>query len=156
MRRIFAFTKRDIEVPLIAGELIDPPAKNDSKERFSQLLDIIYSVNPNLGYPQGDLAMYLSQNTSPEIKAFIEQNLVHQGNETNISMPTEMQNQLRNVISDDDVASFYRRKDESPSDYSERIYGYLKNMKLRAEVKKEVLKSIKVIEANKKLNPKSD
>lgn len=120
-------------------------------------MDVIYSVNPSLGYPQGDLAIWMSQNANPEIKAFIEQNLVRQvGEQSSLEMSTDLQNHLRSAITDEDIANFYRRKDETSSEYSERIYGYLQNMKISAEAKKETKRIMSILDEYKNQNVHSN
>ena len=95
MRRIFNF---NIFTPVhsIVGECIDVQAKNDVPQKLKQLVDIIYSVNPKLGYPQGDLAIWLSDNANPEIKEFIQKNLYMNPDVSSpIEMSTDLQNQLK-------------------------------------------------------------
>lgn len=151
MRRIFSnnayFNK--LPVNFVKGAAIDSEQLPDTKEKFKELLDLIYSANPNLGYPQGDLAIWLSDNANPEIKNFIQANLIRQQNEdTFLEMSTELQNHLRSAITDDDIASMYRRKGETRSEYSSRIYGYLQDMKLKADAKRQIRELKKIVDAS--------
>lgn len=145
MRRIHYCNIPHERKDLVAGELIDAAERSDVPEKLKQILDVIYAVNPSLGYPQGDLAIWISDKANPEIKSFIEKNLIRQmdAEPSAVSMSTELTNSLRSAITDDDIANFYRRKNESPTDYSERIYGYLQNMKIRSDIMKDVKKRVK-------------
>lgn len=138
MRRIFNFNSFTPVLP-IAGKCIDVVSKNDVPQKLKQLVDVIYSVNPKLGYPQGDLAIWLSDNANPEIKDFIQRNLqMNSGESSSVEMSTDLQNQLKRAISDDDIAAFSRRRDETSEEYSDRIYGYLQEMKIKADAKKYI------------------
>lgn len=152
MRRVFNF---NIFTPVstVAGTCIDVQAKNDVPDKLKQLVDIIYSVNPKLGYPQGDLAIWLSDNANPEIKDFIQKNL-HLSSEPSspVEMSTDLQNQLKRAITDDDIAAFSRKRDETSEEYSKRIYGYLQNMKISAEAKKETKRIMSILDEYKKQN----
>ena len=144
MRRIFNFNSFTPVLPIV-GKCIDVQAKNDVPPKLKQLVDAIYSVNPKLGYPQGDLAIWLSDNANPEIKDFIQRNLqMNPGESSPVEMSTDLQNQLKRAITDDDIAAFSRRRDETSEEYSDRIYGYLQDMKLKADVKKYI-KELKVL-----------
>ena len=156
MRRIFNFNSFTPVLP-IAGKCIDVQAKNDVPQKLKQLVDVIYSVNPKLGYPQGDLAIWLSDNANPEIKEFIQKNL-HMNSDVSspIEMSTDLQNQLKRAITDDDIAAFSRRRDETSEEYSDRIYNYLQNMKISAAAKKETKRILSVLEEYKKQNAPSN
>lgn len=153
MRRIFSNNAYYNKLPVmfVKGTSIDVEQVPDTKEKFKELLDLIYSANPNLGYPQGDLAIWLSDNANPEIKNFIQANLVRQTSDNSpLEMSTELQNHLRTAITDDDIASMYRRKGETRSEYSSRIYGYLQDMKLKADAKRQIRELKKIVDASQR------
>lgn len=145
MRRIHFCNIPHARKDLVAGALLDAVESSDVPEKLKQILDVIYSVNPTLGYPQGDLAIWISDKANPEIKAFIEKNLIRQidAEPSAVSMSTELTNSLRTAITDDDIANFYRRKGETQTEYSERMYGYLQNMKIRSDIMRDVKKRVK-------------
>lgn len=150
MRRIFNFNSFTPVLPIV-GKCIDVQAKNDVPQKLKQLVDVIYSVNPKLGYPQGDLAIWLSDNANPEIKDFIQRNLqMNPGESSPVEMSTDLQNQLKRAITDDDIAAFSRRRDETSEEYSDRIYGYLQDMKLKADAKKYIKELKELADASRK------
>lgn len=150
MRRIFNFNSFT-PVLSITGNCIDVQAQNDVPLKLKQLVDVIYAVNPKLGYPQGDLAIWLSDNANPEIKDFIQRNLqMNPGESSSVEMSTDLQNLLKNAITDDDIAAFSRRRDETSEEYSDRIYGYLQDMKIKADAKKYIKQLKELADASRK------
>lgn len=86
------------------------------------LFDQIFTVDPVTGLPQGDLAIFMSENTSPEVKRFIEMNL-HQP--YNVDGDTSG----RQGLSDDDVAAYMRDSSESVRDYAARMLDEVMKLK---------------------------
>ena len=151
MRRCFLINTGACPVEYKEGTLIDPPAKNDVSEKYKQLLDIIYSVNPQVGYPQGDLAVWLSENASKEVRDFVEQNLIHSDAPSSpVEMSTSLLNELRTKITDDDVAAFARKRGESSDDYAARMYQHLGNIKYNEQVKRETARLKAIVDAEAK------
>lgn len=93
------------------------PERDDSNK---SLFDLVFSVNPRTRLPDGDLAVYMSANTSPEVKRFIEMQL-HNPSNTSGDVPFGDYGE----ISDDDIAFFTRSRNESVSDYRNRCYDRL-------------------------------
>ena len=151
MRRCYLINTGARPVEYKEGNFIDPPAKNDVAEKYKQLLDIIYSVNPQVGYPQGDLAVWLSENASKEVRDFVEQNLIHQDAPSSpVEMSTSLLNELRTKITDDDVAAFARKRGESSDDYAARMYQHLGNIKYNEQVKRETARLKAIVDADSK------
>lgn len=131
----------------VEGVIINPIP--DVVEKNKQLLDSIYSINPTTGLPSGDLAIYLSDKANPEIKSFIETQILHSldVNSDGLSMPNQIINSMKRVIGDDDIAFFSRAHDEQPEEYAERLTNYFNDLKaVQAERKriahlKELMKS---------------
>lgn len=91
--------------------VVDPvPGKNDS------LFDLIFAVNPKTGLPDGDLAVWMSENTSPDIKRFIELNL-------HGAVPSDLSS---SDVDDDTLAELTRGSDESIQDYRDRMVDYVR------------------------------
>lgn len=80
------------------------------------LFDLIFAVNPLTGLPDGDLAIWMSENTSPDIKRFIELNL---------HSPVAS-DAFESRVDDDTLAEFVRGSDESLSDYRDRLVDYVR------------------------------
>lgn len=113
------------------------PVDNSTSDTVMQdnaLLDYIYGINPATGLPNGDLSFYLGENTRPEIRTFIEQNLMvdmsHIG-KSPLDFPTDVVNQMRSTISDDDIAYFSRNHGETREEYASRIKTWLESERYR-------------------------
>lgn len=78
------------------------------------LLDVIYGRDPRTGLPQGDLCFYLTKDTSPEVRQFIENNLLTENNTRNV-LPLD---------ADDIAVELARRPDETSVEYAARISEY--------------------------------
>lgn len=121
MNRIIKFSER-LSSPggSIQGNF--PEEKEDVINSNEQLLNYIYGVDPATSLPCGDLAVYLGDKANPEIKYFIEQNLLNPiSNAEGLSnLPIEVTNKFRE-LSDDDVANFARNHGESREEYADRI-----------------------------------
>lgn len=76
---------------------------------ISNLLRIIY--NDADGHRRGDIAAYLSEKTSPELRQFIYDNII--GNQ--VSVPSNQN------VSDEILAEFTRDNSESIYDYRNRV-----------------------------------
>lgn len=86
------------------------------------LFDQIFSINPLTGLPQGDLAIFMSENTSPEVKRFIEMNL-HQP--YNVDGDTSG----RQGFTDDDVVAYMRESNETVHSYAARMLDEVMKLK---------------------------
>lgn len=103
----------------------DDVIRNESDK---QLFDLVFAVNPRTNLPEGDLQVYMSQNTRPEVRSFIEQ-VLRQDN--GLSSDTS---HLRG-LSDDDIQNFSRGSDESLSDYRLRLYNFVKDSVSKKDAK---------------------
>lgn len=121
MNKIIDFAKRS--TPL-TGHIVgnSPKEVEDVINSNEQLLNYIYGVDPVTCLPSGDLAVYLGDKANPEIKYFIETNLLNPvGDVKGLSnLPTEVTNHFKQ-ISDDDIAFFSRSHSESREEYADRI-----------------------------------
>lgn len=111
--------------PEFAGiELNDIPLhypKDDGKLDENPLLDVIYSIDERTKLPKGDIALFLSANTSPEIRQFISQNLHGEMPETP-ALPAD---------SDIDFTRYMREKGEDRSSYLTRLSEVIREDKLK-------------------------
>lgn len=111
--------------------------ESDVKEQNEVLLDYIYGLDPVTSLPCGDLAIYLGDKANPEIRNFIELNLMKErvDDKGSLSLPNDVLNKMRSVITDDDIAAFSRHHGESKEEYADRIKLYfLQEKKKRRDV----------------------
>lgn len=114
------------------GTLVKKVEKNDVKTKWSEVLDAIYSIDERTGFPKGDLAIFTSADANPEIRAFIEANLMMDNSSDRgaLDLPDSVRNSFRKDVSDDDIAAFSRNHDETAEEYADRISKKVTDMKL--------------------------
>ena len=91
------------------------------------LFAAIFTVNPLTKLPDGDLAIFMSEKTSPEVRMFIEQNLLRDVGEGESVQAADM--------SDDEIVRYSRKHGESVGDYRQRIYDTLLS-DMRADIER--------------------
>lgn len=118
---------RDFE-GILSSPLIMSEGKKRKVEKLpvkgQELFDMIFSVNPLTGLPQGDLALFMNENTSPEVRQYISQNLMSdnsQGLAPSVSAPD------RESIPDDVIVELSRHDGESLTSYRDRMIDYVKS-----------------------------
>lgn len=84
-----------------------------SDDILSKVFAEVFAVNPDTGLPKGDLSYYLSPNANPEIRLWLENNLLRPRMK---SSGTSLEG-----VTDDMINEFARSADESREDYVSRI-----------------------------------
>lgn len=127
--------------------------KPDVKSSVDILLDKIYAYNPALGRADGDISVFLSDKANPEVKAFIQQNLLKDfsNNDSALSIPQELRNKLSGKITDDDIEKFSRGIDESREEYADRLKSFFDYCRYQNAYKKEMKRGEAAIDRLKKL-----
>ena len=92
------------------GIAVSDDTREDTKSE-NPLLDVIYAVNPDTGLPQGDVAFYLSKNCSPELRQFINDNLMRPIQPLE-GLPADKQ---------DDLFDYIRNENETRYEYAARV-----------------------------------
>ena len=98
---------------------LDPDTKDFKKDLpfevtdnpIELMLKEIFSVNPETGLPKGDIQYYLSANGNPQLKQWLENNLLS---------PRGISSNHGNY-DDDTLVEFSRGHDESVSAYTKRM-----------------------------------
>lgn len=114
--------KRDISnmsmfqglTPLTHNDVVDPEFVPTDTE-MDNILKEIFSVDERTGLPNGDLAYYLSPDGNPQIKQWLENNLL-KARAARVGSSVE-------GVTDDMLAEFAKQKDESSVDYAIRLRG---------------------------------
>lgn len=139
--KLFLFAQRLNPILTPAKELkCNEPEKPEINKDVQSLLDYIFGVDPNSGLPVGDLAIYLGKKCNPQVKEFIQSNLLLENAQpdSSVNLPPDVVNKFRSVITDDDIAFFSRNHGESREEYSDRLRLYFKDQKeLRKEQQKQ-------------------
>lgn len=157
MNKLFLFSQRLNPVLTPAKELkVKEPEQPEINKDVQSLLDYIFGTDPNSGLPVGDLAIYLGKKCNPQVKEFIQQNLMLENPtpDSAFNMPTDVVNKFRSVITDDDIAFFSRNSGESREEYSDRLRLYFEDQKklrseqrIQATLKKALQKSREMLES---------
>lgn len=101
------------------------PTPPDTENR--ELFDIIFAVNPLTKLPDGDIAVFMNQNTSPEVRQFIQQNLQTEVPD-NLLAPTVSDSDLEKFGGADGFENFRRRNGESIENYRDRVIDFVKEL----------------------------
>lgn len=118
-----------------------PPIKSvDEKEK---VFDLIYAPDPLTGLPQNALGVFLSENTSPVVRQFIEANM--KMSESNPPLPEG--------VTDKDVEFCVRHRNESLTDYVQRMNQYTRNIRTDIQDKISDFKSKVKLSEKSELQP---
>ena len=109
-RKYAAFQNAPINYePLIMPEMVEKSVNADDA-----VLTAIYAIDPISNKPTGDISAYMSDKTSPDVKAYIMQNLMQDMSSfANPAAPAS--------LSEDDVLFLQRRNGESRDAYIQRV-----------------------------------
>ena len=109
-----------------------PPAPQLPKvvvKSSEDIINMIFSVDPDTLLITSDITHYLGNKTAPEVKQFIQSELMRESSEKSpISLPTDSLEQYRN-IPDDLRVELMRGEFETVEDYQERIMSKLNSYK---------------------------
>ena len=94
------------------GSEPDPEYK-PSESNLDDIIREIFSVDPISGFPKGDIQYYLSKDGNPDVKRWIENNLLTPRVASGKSTPEG--------VTDDMIAEMSRQRDESVEAYSLRL-----------------------------------
>lgn len=132
------------EVVYTDGEVLQKDS--DVKDKNKQILDFIFGVDPITKQPIGDIAMYLSDKVNPEVRLFIESNLLKDMTSNDgLSLDQDTLNAMNKNLTDDDVVRFSRNHGETKEDYALRLKDYFEHEKYERARKREVARLKKII-----------
>lgn len=102
-----------------------PEMPKVSKQSADDILDMIYSIDPDTLLINGDVSLYLGEQTAPEVRQFIQNQLLRDNTQSsNLQLSTSQVEEMRH-ISDDLRVELMRGDTESVEDYEERITRFL-------------------------------
>lgn len=84
---------------------------NNVQPHTDSLLDVIYSLDPETNLPNGDFAMYMGKDTSPEVRQYIQSQLMSEF-PRGTGVP---------VDNEDILFDYLRQQNEPVIDYVRRI-----------------------------------
>lgn len=115
---------------------VETPDKNKA------LLDLIFASDSD-GVISGDISAYMSEKTNPQIRQFIQDNLLYEHPvERGLLMSTDQSNK-RMFMSDDEIATYSRDDGESVEEYANRLHSMFSEQRRQAYFKRryEALKN---------------
>ena len=83
-----------------------------SDSDLQNVLNEVFSVDPDTGFPRGDIAYFLSKDGNPQVKAWLESNL--------LSPRAKQSGTNIDGVTDDFIAEYARNDGESVADYTSR------------------------------------
>lgn len=89
----------------------DPEIEFDASP-LKAILDEIFAVDEVTGLPKGDIQYYMSSEGNPQVKQWLENNILKPRMTSNTSLEG---------LTDDMISEFAQRKDESLDSYRERL-----------------------------------
>lgn len=115
---------RAITCPIVNVSIAPAPVSSDN----SDITKVIYTYDKEQGVIHGDLAMYMSNDTRPELRQFIVNNLLGR---------VESVGKIPNGLSDSDVENLSLRSDDTIDSYTSRVRTYLDSIKPKEEIKSD-------------------
>lgn len=109
------------DAPVVDYSLGEPIIPEKVENNENEVFNMIYAPDPLTGRPRSDLGTYLSENTSPVVRDFIERQLRQDFSGNTSTIP--------DGISDSDILYLTKDKNETVSDYQERVKAYMLRQK---------------------------
>lgn len=122
LAKFFAFCQF-IDVDKRNEDIVPDYVMSDSD--LQNVLIEIFSVDPDNGFPRGDIAYFLSKDGNPQVKAWLESNL--------LSPRAKQIGSNIEGVTDDFIAEYARNDGESVADYTSRLRGYYETAKAEYE-----------------------
>lgn len=118
-QKVFGFLEfKALENMPITPVVDDEVKKSDNQDSKENLFNQIYSVNPLTNLPQGDIAVFMNANTSPQVRDFIVNELMRpDGTEKATSF---------DGLSDDELYSLSRQHGEDIQAYKLRMFNVIR------------------------------
>lgn len=110
--------------------------ENGDSEK-NAILTMIYDFNPITGLPSDDVGMYLNKNVSPEVLAFIRENLMQ--DLSGFAAPG-----VPAGVDDDTILALQREINESRDSYVKRVREFLDSEKMSINAQRDLLERAKV------------
>lgn len=92
-----------------------------SDSELERVLNEIFAVDETTGFPKGDISYFLSKDGNPQVKAWLESNL--------LSPRAKQSGSSIEGVTDDFIAEYARNDGESLASYSSRLRGYFDSAK---------------------------
>lgn len=140
MNRQIQFLQRINVLPSFPAKDIKDEKQEDVRPPYEELLDMIYSIDPRSGMPKGDLAVFMNGDANPEIRDFIQKNLMMEmpiSEGQGLVMNDALRNSFTKNITDDDIAEFSRNANETSDEYAKRISEKCHDLRLSYQRERE-------------------
>lgn len=122
MKRQANFSHTDGVKPEVA--LVSRETVLKERRETDAIFDMVFAPDPKTGLPCSDISMYLSSKTPPQVRDFIQQNIMGEG------LP---QQKAPDGITDEDLHYLTRRGNETADEYAGRISQYMVSQKKQVD-----------------------
>lgn len=100
----------------MAGQV--PITDLEEVHRSNPLIKMVFAIDKRTNFPGNDIALHVAEGTNPEIKAFIQSQLMGDNSPLNLNTKD---------LSDDVILNLTKNDNESPGSYASRINQYIRN-----------------------------
>lgn len=112
-RNLAKFFSHFIGINLATRDVLEVQEPEEIIDELHQILKEIFSVDPATGLPKGDIAYFLSKDGNPQVKAWLESNLLSPRSANGMQDPAK--------VSDDLIVEMSRKSDETTEGYASRL-----------------------------------
>lgn len=143
MNKQLQFFQRVNRVLLFPATPVFDKKQEDVRPPYEELLDMIYSIDPRTGMPKGDLAVFMNGDANPEIRDFIQKNLLMEMptvEGSGLVMSDALRNSFTKNITDDDIAEFSRNSGETSEEYAKRLSEKCHDLRLNYQRERETMR----------------
>lgn len=107
----------------------------DVRDKYEDILDIIYTVDPVTKFPSGAYQMLLSEKTSDDVRRFISDYLMNNNQSSGLDVPDNVLEQYRQLPTEF-LAQIHPSAYETSEQYEARINDYVNRYNQEEEFKR--------------------
>lgn len=102
---------------------IPPVIESPVQSEQERLLDLIYTADPDTGFPSGAIEQYLSDKTSDQVRSFIERTILKEIPSGSSAIPLSLHDEVLK-LDPEFIAKTARHRFESLDAYESRVESY--------------------------------
>lgn len=110
---------KDLSYSPAISPVIETPVQSEQE----RLLDLIYSADPDTGFPSGAIEQFLSVKTSDQVRSFIERTILKEIPNQSSGIPVSLHDEVLK-LDPEFIAKTARHRFESLDAYEARVESY--------------------------------
>lgn len=110
---------KDLSYSSPTPPVIETPVQSEEE----RLLDLIFTADPDTGFPSGAVEQYLSDKTSDEVRSFIERTILKEIPQDSSGIPVSLHDEVLK-LDPEFIAKTARRRFEPLDVYESRVESY--------------------------------